>query len=237
MRKLILLLTLPLLLLAHAPAAYAQDEERPEFKMPCQEALKLGLDKFIDVYGEKTQDYSTFGQKQAFGYWANCKQQANDAFATKSLTEDKRKQVSAAREEFNKFGSALWNLRYLEEGGGTMWGLISVSAYASRENYMESFIKTLSLPDRKSPRARQNVNANLARIQRWLANGDRQPYTDGSEPEDVAQRKQGYQEAIKETQDALAKLRALLDELPDAVASHLAKEMAKETKSALADAP
>jgi hypothetical protein len=205
--------------------------------MPCQEALKLGLDKFIDVYGEKTQDYSTFGQKQAFGYWANCKQQANDALAATRLTDEKRRLLHTAREEFNKFGSALWGLRYLEEGGGTMWGLISVGAYASRENFMESFIKTLSLPDRKSAQARQNVNASLARIQRWLANGDRQPYTDGSEPEDVAQRKQGYQEAIKETQDALAKLRDLLGQLPDAAASRLAAEMASETKNALADAP
>ena len=228
---------LPLLLLAFAPLAYAQDEERPEFKMPCQEALKLGLDKFMDVYGEKTQDYSTFGQKQAFGYWADCKQQANDALAARRLTDEKRRQVTATREGFNKFGSALWELRYLEEGGGTMWGLISVGAYASRENFMESFIKTLSLPDRKSARARQNVNASLARIQRLLANGDRQPYTDGSEPEDVAHRKQGYQEAIKETQDALAKLRDLLGQLPDAAASRLAAEMASETTSALADAP
>lgn len=236
MRKLILRFTLPLLLLAFASTAYAQDE-RPDFKMPCQEALKLGLDKFIDVYGEKTQDYSTYGQKQAFGYWATCKQQSNDALAGERLTEEKRMQVTAVREEFNKYGAALWGLRYLEAGGGTMWGLISVGAYASRENFMESFIKTLAQPERKSPRARQNVNASLARIQRWLANGDRKPFTDGSEPEDVAQRKQGYQEAFKETGDALAKLRGILNQLPDKAASRLAAEMASETKNALADSP
>ena len=237
MRKLILRLTFSLILLTFAPLAFAQDEARPEFKMPCPEALKLGLDKFIDVYGEKTQDYSTFGQKQAYGYWANCKQQANDALAAERLTDEQRGQVHTAREEFNRFGSALWGLRYLEEGGGTMWGLISVGAYAGRENFMESFIKTLSLPDRKSPRARQNVNASLAKIQRWLASGDRKPYTEGSEPEDVTQRQQGYREAIKETQDALVKLRVLLAQLPDAAAARLATEMASETKNALADAP
>lgn len=206
--------------------------------MPCQQALKFGLDKFIDIYGEKTQDYSTFGQKQAFGYWANCKRLANDALATERLTDEKRAQVNTAREEFNKFGSALWSLRYLEEGGGTMWGLISVSAYASRENFMESFIRTLAIPDRKSPRARQKVSANLAKIQRSLVNGNnRKPFTEGVEPEDVAQRQQGYQEAIKETQDALAKLRGLLSQLPDAAASRLAAEMASETKNALEDVP
>lgn len=237
MRKLILRLTLPLLLLSFAPLARAQDEERPEFKMPCPQALKLGLDKFMDVYGEKTQDYSTFGQKQAFGYWANCKQLANDALATERLTDESRQQVNTVREAFNKFGAALWELRYLEEGGGTMWGLISVGAYAERENFMESFIKTLALPARRSARARQNVNASLARIERLLAAKDRQPYTDGSEPEVVTSRKQGYQESLKETEGTLARLRDLLGQLPDMAASRLATAMTKETKSALTDVP
>jgi hypothetical protein len=205
--------------------------------MSCPEVLKLGLEKFTDVYGEKTQDYSTVGQKQAFEYWVNCKRPANDALAAARLSDDKRQQVNAAREEFNRFGSTLWGLRYLEEGGGTMWGLISVGAYAERENFMESFIKTLALPERKSVRARRNVNASLARIQNWLTNGNRKPFTEGSEPEDVTQRQQGYQEAIKEAQDALAKLRDLLSALPDVAASHLAAEMASEAKNALADTP
>jgi hypothetical protein len=237
MRKLILRITLPLLLLAFAPLAYAQDEERPEFKMSCQEALKLGLNKFTDVYGEKTQDYSTYGQKQAFEYWVNCKRPANDALAAERLSEEKRTQLNAAREEFNKFGTALWGLRYLEEGGGTMWGLVSVGSYAGRENFMETLIKTLAMPERKSPRARQNVNASLARIQRWLANGDRKPFTEYTEPGDITERKKAYQETIKETQDALAKLRDILLALPDAAAARLATEMASEAKNALADSP
>lgn len=238
MRKLILRITLPMLfLLAFAPAAYAQDEERPEFKMPCPEALKLGLEKFMDVYGEKTQDYSTFGQKQAFEYWVNCKRPANDALAQERLSEEQRKQVETIREEFNKFGTALWGLRYLEEGGGTMWGLISVGSYAERENFMETFIKTLAMPDRRSARDRRKVNASLARIERWLSSNDRKPFTEGSEPEDITQRQQGYQETIKETQDALTKLRDILRTLPGAAAQRLAAEMADEAKNALADTP
>lgn len=247
MRKLILRITLPALLaLAFAPVAYAQDNERPEFKMPCQQVLRLGLEKFTNLYGEKTQDYSTVGQKQAFEYWVNCKRPANDALAARLLSaayklgayEAKRLQVDDTREEFNKFGSALWGLKYLEAGGGTMWGLISVGAYAERENFMETLIRALAMSDRKSPRARQSVNASLARIQRWLADGKRrQPFTEGSEPEDVAQRKQSYQESMKETQDSLAKLRDILRDLPDAAAERLATKMASETKNALEDSP
>src|SRR5215218_2516997 len=96
MRKLSLRIALHgflLLLLTLAPAAYAQDEERPEFKMSCAEVLKFGLDKFMDVYGEKTEDYSTAGQKQGFEFWVNCKRPANDALAARSLPEERRRQV------------------------------------------------------------------------------------------------------------------------------------------------
>jgi hypothetical protein len=245
MRKLFVRITLSLILLAFAPLVHAQDDERSDFKMPCQEALKLGFNKFIDVYGEKMQDYSTAGQKQAFEYWVNCKRPANDALAARLLSaaykigvyEAKRRQVDDVREEFNKFGTALWGLKYLEEGGGTMWGLISVGAYAERENFMETLIRTLAMQNRHLPRARRNANASLAKIQRWLASKDRKPFTEGSEPEDVAQRQQSYRETIKETQDALAKLRDILRDLPDAAAERLAKEMASEAKNALADSP
>jgi hypothetical protein len=234
MRKSFLRIILSVVLLGFAPMAYAQDEERPEFKMPCEQALKVGLEKFMDVYGEKTQDYSTVGQKMAFEYWVNCKRPANDALAAKLLSEDKRQQISAVREGFNKFGSALWGLRYMESGGGTMWGLISVGSYAERENFMETLIKTLAMTDSRLPRARRNVNASLTKIQRLLEDTKiRQPFTEGSEPDEVAQRNQTYQENIKETRDALANLRVILSALPDATAERLALKMAEEAKSAL----
>ena len=237
MRKLILRITLPLLLLASAPLAYGQDDERPEFTMPCTQVLKLGLDKFIDVYGKRSQDYSTAGQKQGFEYFVNCKRPANDALAARSLSEEKRNQVAAIREEFNKFGTALWGLKYLEAGGGTMWGLISVGSYAGRENFMETLIRALNAPERRSPRARRRVNASLARIQKWLSAPTRKPFTDGSEADEIAQNQKYYQETIKETQDALARLRDILNAMPDRAAELLATKMAGETKDALSDTP
>ncbi len=56
-------------------------QDQPEFKMPCEQVLKLGLDKFVDVYGEKTQDYSKYGQKEAYSYYVGCKRPANDSRA------------------------------------------------------------------------------------------------------------------------------------------------------------
>src|SRR5947209_18995970 len=122
-----------LLLLTITPGAYAQDDEKPGFKMPCEQVVKLGLEKFTKVYGDRTQDFSTAGQKQAFEYYVNCKRSANDALATKLLYagnglevyEAKRGQLEDVREELNKYGEALWTLRYAEEGGGTRWGLVA----------------------------------------------------------------------------------------------------------------
>lgn len=53
------------ILLTCALTSLGQEAQQPEFTMPCSQVLKLGLDKFTDVYGEKTQDYSTYGMKQA----------------------------------------------------------------------------------------------------------------------------------------------------------------------------
>jgi hypothetical protein len=239
MRTLFLRIALPIILLAvSAPGTRAQANDpdaRPEFKMPCEQALKLGLDKFMDVYGEKTQDYSNFGMKSAFAYWVDCKRPVNDALALKSLSEERRKQVEAAREELNKLGNALWSLRYFEAGGGTMWSLASVGAYAERENYMESFIKALALTERKSLRSRRAANNHLARIERLLGARVRQPFTDGVEPSEVAQQKQLYQETLKETRESLAQLKTIISVLPDAAAAHFAAHMAAEARNALED--
>jgi hypothetical protein len=238
MRILFLRIALPIILLAAAaPGARAQNDPdaRPEFKMPCEQALKLGLDKFMDVYGEKTQDYSNFGMKSAFAYWVDCKRPINDALAMKRLSEERRKQVEAAREELNKLGNALWSLRYFESGGGTMWSLASVGAYAERENYMESFIKALAMPERKSLRSRRVANNHLARIERLLGAGARQPFTDGVEASEVAEQKKLYQETMKETRESLAQLKTIISVLPDAAAAHFAAHIAAEARNALED--
>ena len=100
---------------------------------------------------------------------------------------------------------------------------------------MEKLIRSLAARDRKRPRARQKVNANLAKIQRWLGLRARKPFTEGSEPDEIAERKKEYQETMKDVQDALSQLRGILRALPDAAAGRLAAEMASATKNALVD--
>lgn len=246
MRKSSLRIVLPLLLLiVSAAGTKAQKDERPDFKMSCAQVLRLGQDRFMRVYGDKTQDYSTAGQKMGFEYYVKCKRPANDELATKLLQpgnslgsyEALRSQIDDVREELNKYGGSLWTLRYAEEGGGTMWGLISVGAYAGREDFMETFIRTLASPGRRSPLARKRVSANLERIRRWLTSPNRKPWTDTDDPNDVVTNKQLYRDTLRVTNETLAHLQDILKDLPDAAADRLAARMAEETKDALADSP
>lgn len=222
-----------LLLLLFAHGALAQEDERPEFKMPCRQVLKLSPDRFADVYGKRTEDYSTAGQKMAFGYYVNCKRPANDALAAKLLTEERQKRARETREVINKLGTAFWDLTYGEAGGGTMWGLVSAGAYAERERFMETVIRTLALPGRRLPRARSRAEASLAAIRRLLKSPERKPFTEGSEPEDAKQFIKAYEESLKEARDSFDRLESLVKGLPDAAAERVAVKAAGEARNAL----
>src|SRR5688500_8105293 len=88
-------------------ATTAQDQ------MPCDEVVKLGLDKFMDVYGEKTNDFSTYGMKQGFGYYVGCKRAANNEHAN-NLPLERRQQVDVIRDTLTDIGSASWGNAYIE---------------------------------------------------------------------------------------------------------------------------
>lgn len=235
MRKMILTIALAVLLLQTLAHESRAQDESGKFDMPCVQVLRLGLDKFVDAYGEKTGDYSTAGQKQGFDYYMKCKRPANDALAAKILSQESRARTEAVREAYNKFGSSLWDLKYFEEGGGTMWGLISVGAFAAREDFLERFIRSLGAPDRKSARSRRSANASILRIRRLLSSGDRKPFMEWVEPERASETMRQYRESLKEAREALSRLQSLLRSLPDGVAERLASEMRKETVNALAE--
>ncbi len=235
MRKLLLRTMLPMLLLAClTPGVYAQanDDQGPSFKMPCQQVLRLGLNKFMDVYGEKTGDYSTYGMKQGFAYFVDCKRPENDARA-KRLSEERRRQTEDVREALMKLGNAAWNMRYIMEGGGTMWGLASVGAYAERENYMATIIAAFAAPEKKQLVLRRRADASVRRALGLLTRFSRTPKLEFASPDEVADQRKLYQESVKEARDASTRLQSLIAALPDAAAERTAKRMADELIAAL----
>ncbi len=206
----------------------ASRQDQPEFKMPCADVLKLGLDKFVDVYGEKTQDLSTYGQKQAYSYYVDCKRPANDQRASR-LSESRRKQVDTVRDALNEIGDGSWSNAYILAGGGTLYGLASVSAYAVREDVIASLIASLDLP--KDSRARRRANAAVHRARRALPDASSIPeleyWDETSRPEQM----KTYRTNVDRIRKAFTDLAAIIQVLPDSSADLIAHRMEDELRA------
>lgn len=194
--------------------------------------VKLGLEKFTDLYGEKTQDYSTYGMKEALGRYAECKRPANDARAA-SLSEADRKLVNSIRDELQKLGNATWDMAYISAGGGTMYGLASVSAYADREDFMATVISALSQARRSQPAARRRANAQLAKARRLLARWSHVPKMEDYSWDSPQTMRSQYRTSFKEAREAVEKLTLLVRDLPDVAGERVAKRAADEMDAGL----
>ncbi len=199
--------------------------------MPCAQVLKLGLTKFVDVYGEKTEDYSTLGMKQAFSYYVDCRRPDNDKRA-RQLPEERRKQVEDVRDQLNKIGSASWSNVYIEAGGGTMYGLASVGAYATREDFMTALIRVLLNSGKPKPAARRRANALVNKARRALPGPDT-PELESWDSETRPEMLDRYRSNTKEMTDAFAQLRGIIRALPDRAAELVARQMEDEINAGL----
>jgi hypothetical protein len=214
-------------LLSFGPSA---PQDQPEFKMPCAEVVKLGLDKFMDVYGEKTQDYSTYGQKQGFSYYVDCKRAANDERA-RNLSPVQREQVDAIRDLLQEIGNASWGNIYIEAGGGTMYGLASVGAYAVREDVMASIIARMATP--KDGRARRRANLALRRARRALPSISRAVELEHWDEASRADQLKAYRGNVNAIRNGFTKLEAIIRLLPDRAADIAAHRLEDEVSEDL----
>ncbi len=220
-----------LTIVGFVPSVWAQQSDTPEFKMPCSEVLKLKLDKFTDIYGEKTQDYSTYGMKQAFAYYVDCKRPANDAQA-RLLGKAKSKLVDQVRDELSKIGNAAWEMTYISAGGGTMYGLMSVGAYGSREEFMASFISAMA-NERPLHAARRHANASIAKARKLLRSWSRMPKIEVYGDQSLAVTKQNYRELMKDLQAAANRLLAMIEGMKDVAAERAAARLVDEMETAV----
>lgn len=213
-----------------AAPVFAQDDQ-PEFKMPCPEVLKLGLDKFMEAYGEKTNDYSTLGQKLAFTYYVDdCKRPENDKNALR-LSPERRQQIDDVRLRLSQIGNASWSIAYIEAGGGTMYSLASVGAYAVREDVMGTIIAD-ALVERKLPAARRRANVFVARTRRNLPSSKPQALEHWDKDSRADQLK-SYREDVALIRSAFSRLEVIIRALPDKAAALVARRMADELDASL----
>jgi hypothetical protein len=224
---------LPLLILGFIQGAPGSDDSK--FKLPCPQVLKLGLNKFVNLYGEKTEDYSTYGQKQAFSYYVDCRRPDNDK-RTEGLSDARRKQVDEVRDKLSKIGNSSWSNAYIIAGGGTLYGLASVGAYAEREDFMSrliaALIKSEASQHNRLPAARRRANLAIARARRALP-GPGAPALDSWGDESRAEQLNRYRSNVKEIRGAFERLRTIVSVLPDRTAELLARQIATEVSAGL----
>lgn len=220
--------SLALALLLSVASFASQDQ--PEFKMPCAEVVKLGLDKFMDVYGEKTDDYSTYGMKQGFGYYVGCKRAANDELAHK-LSIERRQQVNLIRHTLEEIGSASWGNAYIEAGGGTMYGLASAGAFAVREDLMASVIAAMAMPS--DGRARRRATLALRRARRALPGVTQAGVLEHWDEASRARQSKRYRGNVNTIRTGFKKLEAMITLLPDRAADIVAHRLEDEISADL----
>ncbi|HBB86067.1 MAG TPA: hypothetical protein DC047_00455 [Blastocatellia bacterium] len=233
MNKLSRHIILPLLILGFVQCARAAQE--PEFKLPCPQVLKLGLEKFADLYGEKTKDYSTYGMKQAFNYYVDCRRPDNDT-RSQALSAAVRNQVNEVRDKLSDIGNASWSNAYIIAGGGTLYGLASVGAFAEREDFMGSLIATLlkseSSQQTRLPAARRRANLALNKARRALP-APRAPALESWTGESRAEMLTRYRSNVKEMRSAFERLQTIVRLLPDRPAELLARQIETEVSAGL----
>lgn len=233
MHKLSSHIVLTLLLFGFVQSARAAQD--PEYKLPCPEVLKLSLNKFADLYGEKTKDYSTYGMKQAFNYYADCRRPDNDLQA-RGLSVAARKQVDEVREKLSEIGNASWSNAYIIAGGGTLYGLASVGAYAEREDFIAALIaaliKSATAQPSHLPAARHRANLALAKARRSLP-GPRAPALGSWTGESRGEMLLRYRNNVKEIRAAFERLQTIVRLLPDRPAELFARQIETEVSAAL----
>lgn len=209
---------------------WAQITTAENFKMPCSRVVKLGLDKFMDEYSKKTNDYSTQGQNRGYEIYANCKRNDNNNRA-KVLSTAKQQQLASIRKNLNTFENSCWGLVQLQSGGGTMWNQIATSAMAVREDFYGSFITTLGKPQRSST-ARRKANALLSstrmRLRKWQ-NIELSEYG-GLTP---TEQKKLYRDSWNSAHASLVGLLNISKTLPDNAALQLAQRINRSISNAL----
>jgi hypothetical protein len=144
--------------------------------------------------------------------------------------------VDEVRDRLSEIGSASWSNAYIIAGGGTLYGLASVGAYAEREDFMSRFvaalIKSESSQQNRSPAARRRANAAVNKARRALP-GPGAPALDSWTGDSRAEQLNRYRSNVKEMRAAFARLRTIVLVLPDKPAELLARQVENEISAGL----
>lgn len=219
--------SLPALETAHAASAV---KDEAGFNMSREQVLKLGIDKFEDVYTARTHDTSTLGMKRGYAYYVECRHADNDLRA-RHLRAAQRQQLKALHDALSDTTNAVYELVASRAGGGTMYGLSANGANAAHEDAIGKVIESLSHSARKHSALRRRANTLLAQTGTAISSLATPPKPDDLTT-DTVEAKRLREHTYADAQQGLARLRVSTAKLPDS-AWHLALHLRQEVKAAL----
>ena len=225
------------ILLLLAPAlARAQDFGVAEriLETPCAQVLRMGSDRYLKHYQDRSGDLSDAGTRGALGRYAQCRREANEALARRTLPAKRRTQVKAVHDALADLSTACIEMSQYAGGGGTMYLLFYSGAYVAREDFMKMLIEALARPGKAAPAARTKVASHVARAQRILASVANTPTPDWQEdPKAIQEYRQRFRTSHKQATQAAARLKTLLAALPDEPARMAAAHMERSVKNGI----
>ncbi len=226
MRKYFLVLSLCLLSGVSSLGASHAQEINPQFKMPCDQVVRLGFDKYFKAYEDATKDYSTAGQRDACYRYAKCKGEANRK-SMAGLPVTRRQRLKAAQYQLTQFEDAMWALAELRAGGGTMYGLFAANAQATREDWLASAIVAGKRAQR-SRNFRAQANRDWAKLQSEIERWRQLPSDDLLTA--IPDTPRLYKQNLQQARLAVTRLQALSKQLPDEVSALLTQRLVQSAR-------
>ena len=144
--------------------------------------------------------------------------------------------MDEVRDKLSEIGNASWSNAYIIAGGGTLYGLASVGAYAEREDFIAgliaALIKSEASQHNRLPAARRRANLAIDRARRALPDPGA-PALDSWSDESRAEQFNRYRSNVKELRGAFERLRTIVGVLPDRPSELLARQIEREVSAGL----
>lgn len=113
-----------------------------------------------------------------------------------------------------------------------MYGLASVGAYATREDFITLLIRSLQ-NEAPQLRARRRANVSLVKVRRLMPTLLSKPDLSYWDTESRPRHAKLYRDNVKEIRSAVSALSRLVRALPDRAAEHLANQVNDEMSAGL----
>jgi molybdenum-dependent DNA-binding transcriptional regulator ModE len=210
------------LLFCAVPLAAAADTDAlakdPITGLTADRAVKLGFEKFQELYGRQADAVSTAGMCEVSSTYARLRRYVNDRAAGKR-TKQQRVRIGQARDLCLEITGAYTSIREAASGGGTMYRIFWAYGAVDAENTVGKLILSMEQP---KANARGRAEAHRM-IQSLIAGIEKLPAAFTEYPEDAPRWKEQRGKAIKQLRVALPALQQLCKSVPDNGAFYLAR--------------